>query len=464
MGEFYKREETEDGKVVWKCSLCDYTTDPTDPSDVDGLKSQRGKVMLHHNPDSETRCPKRDWTKPTPLEEGIYRRKSDPTEILKGILSKHPDIQNPQMEELLSWADLQGGLLPGEVSHLLSNMKNVSKQTANIIGQKYGIALEKAARGGEADIQMFLTGAGQRPPIQPGGVGMGITPPYQQPAPQQMYYQPVPQQAHYPQWPQTQQWGPPLQQYQPQAPPREAITTEDIRKMIKESTEEREKESRLDTMEKNMQSLTNAVQGLARVVQEGGGGAKDDVIHVTEPVRDTDGNILVDKNGAPITRTVTGPASRVVSIEDPTAKMLNQLTLFERIKGKELTTDDIRKIVEEKMPVGTEDAKIKELMDKMDKMKEEMSAKERQKMEDEIKEMKDDIRGMRSQGAGGEYKTDEMRVLGQSMGRLADIIEGKKPLETAARVLFPPPAEGVEPEARGALEKALEESGYVKEE
>ncbi|MBW2675815.1 MAG: hypothetical protein JRD89_20810, partial [Deltaproteobacteria bacterium] len=213
-----------------------------------------------------------------------------------------------------------------------------------------------------------------------------------------------------------------------------------------------------------IESLNNSIQNMVKSIKGGGGAPQEETVQVTEPVRDDEGNVIVDANGNPIMRTITGPASKITSMEDPTTKLLNQLTLFEKIRGKEMTPDDIKAAVKEMMPASTEDAKIKELTDKIEKMKEEMSAKERQKLEDEIKELKNDIRSMRSQGAVGEYKTDEMRILGTSVNRLADIIETRKPVETAVGALIPPEEGKVEPQAKGALEKALEESGYVIEE
>lgn len=435
MGKHFSRITKEDSTEVWKCNYCGFECE------------DKIDMAHHHDPRRKDKCTERKFgakeTEGGEKKGPLYKAKADQNDILKGILMKHPSITQEQMDEVMSWTDLKGPLHPFELTHLLSNMEKIPKTTANIIGQKYGVALNKAALEGEAEIQMFLSQAPRLSPTQPFGFG-----------PMQPYQQPTSPQTYQP-W-QSQQWTQPQQQ---------AITTEDVRKMIKEVTDEKVKEDKLDAMEKNVQSLTNAVHTLTETVQEGGGvSQEEDVIKITEPIRDDKGNIIVDANGNPITRTIAGPASKITSMEDPATKLLNQLTLFEKIRGKEMTTDDIKAAVKEMMPASTEDAKVKELTEKVEKLKEEMSTKERARLEDEIKELKADVKTVRGSLAAGEYKSDEMRLLGTSVSRLADIAEGRKPLETAAGVLIPPAEGGAEPRTKGALAKMLEGSGYVVEE
>ena len=89
---------------------------------------------------------------PQPEKEGIVKKGMEAKSILEQILDAHPDISDAAKKEVLSMADLQP-LNPQLVAWCLSQLKGVSKETANYVSNKFALALQKAqaeALGGQA--------------------------------------------------------------------------------------------------------------------------------------------------------------------------------------------------------------------------------------------------------------------------------------------------------------------------
>lgn len=170
-----------------------------------------------------------------PARPGVYKGEPNAMGILRDILEKHPDIGEPIKEEILDWARLRGLLDPQTVAYLLGQMKGVSSHTANIIAQKYALALQNAQIEGRSGGQVQII-----PPLQP----------------QQPQFQ-VPGQGYPPQpTPYVQSAYPPYQSpVQPQlgGVTREEISvmmsrtrddfTKAVHEMLKEDKTEREKET-----------------------------------------------------------------------------------------------------------------------------------------------------------------------------------------------------------------------------
>jgi hypothetical protein len=98
-----------------------------------------------------------------------YKQAMEPTLILNKILDTYPGLDKTLIAEIMDWVELKGTLHPMEVSHLLSNMAGVPKGAADIIPQKYQLAMAKAAQEGQAEVQMALATWGG----QMGGQGRG---------------------------------------------------------------------------------------------------------------------------------------------------------------------------------------------------------------------------------------------------------------------------------------------------
>lgn len=111
----------------------------------------------------------------TPQKENVYKQMPEPASILYRVLSEFPGIPGEVVDEVMSWVEYKGPLHPMEVSHLLSQMANVPKGAANIIPQKYQLAMQRAAQLGSSDVQMALSGWSQFGQQQGMGFG-GISP------------------------------------------------------------------------------------------------------------------------------------------------------------------------------------------------------------------------------------------------------------------------------------------------
>lgn len=131
-----------------------------------------------------------DQGEPKGEPKSVYRSMPEPSNILKKILESYPGMKEGVVKEIMSWAEMKGILHPMEVGMLLKGMADVPKGAAEIIPQKYTLALNKAATEGQAEIQMLLSGWGTSPGLGqagadrilfgrtggPGGFGPDMTP------------------------------------------------------------------------------------------------------------------------------------------------------------------------------------------------------------------------------------------------------------------------------------------------
>lgn len=91
-----------------------------------------------------------------PGSRNVYRQSPEPSNILQRILESYPGLDKAVVAEIMNWVELEGSLHPMQVRHLLTQMAGVPKGAADIIPQKYTLALRKAAAEGEAEVQMTL--------------------------------------------------------------------------------------------------------------------------------------------------------------------------------------------------------------------------------------------------------------------------------------------------------------------
>lgn len=199
---------------------------------------------------------------PTPPGEkpSIYKGELDSTAILRGILESHPDISNDVMNEILSWANYQP-LTPQSVAYLLTNMKGVASQTANIVAQKYSLALQRAqleAMPGQMQILPQVLPQQQQQLMGPGQGFASRYPLMQTPQQQQPgVIQPQPfvqlqQPTGYPQiiaQPQFQQPG---------------VTKEDVKQMLKENREATEKETTLSVIKESQEQTRKLLEKIEK--------------------------------------------------------------------------------------------------------------------------------------------------------------------------------------------------------
>ena len=114
-------------------------------------------------------------------KESIYKGEVDENEVLRGILEQHPDIPGKVVEEIMSYAQF-GPIPPYLVTALLGSMKDVKRQTAELTGYKYQMALSQVKRESPPTFPMFIMGVQQQ-------AGAALPLPYPQQFGQTMYDQ-----------------------------------------------------------------------------------------------------------------------------------------------------------------------------------------------------------------------------------------------------------------------------------
>ncbi len=110
---------------------------PTEEPAVEPREEQR-KETAEKTQEETTEKPPNKTTK-----ESIYEEESDPNKILRELLEKNPDIKQAHVEEVMDWAHYSGQLTPGDVVQILTSMKGVNTNLAQILGRKYLLALSK---------------------------------------------------------------------------------------------------------------------------------------------------------------------------------------------------------------------------------------------------------------------------------------------------------------------------------
>ena len=145
---------------------------------VEKKKASPSKETQVKAPDKEKETSvqeERAETAPTP---SVYKTTTDPSSILVEILNTYPSLNPAISKEIMSWVEYKGTLHPAEVQHLLTQMAGVPKGAAEIISQKYQLAMNKAAQDGNATVQMTMAGwqvaqpGGLQTPGMPGMMGM----------------------------------------------------------------------------------------------------------------------------------------------------------------------------------------------------------------------------------------------------------------------------------------------------
>jgi hypothetical protein len=281
-------------------------------------------------------------------------------------------------------------------------------------------------------------------------------PTYQQPLyPQSPQQQPTYQYPAYPTAPQAPQYpqvGPTLTPPQPQyIPPPTTAPERYIDERIR-SLEER---------------LTRLVEERLKTKEEG-------FIEIEEPVRDKDGNCILDESGRAIVKKMKVPASQAAlytKTEDAELKALEKLRMYKEIfagkwgealqgpaitkedikatimevleeKERKLTPEQVVELVEQKLtekltkPEEPEElkalrAELAENKKKLDELKETLTQKEKEALENRIQSLESEIRRVEAAAAGRVvegYRADEYRLIGQGLEKLASVAEKKEPV------------------------------------
>lgn len=366
----------------------------------------------------------------------LYKTEPDANAILEEILETHPDIHEKVKNEVMDWARRRGSLDPGFVAWVLSNMRTVSATTANIVSQKYAFALQKAQMEGQVKVPYpFYSPVPSQQWTTPFiGPGMGTPQGY----PPQAFQPP---QGFYPQQPTLPPGGRPPY-YTPQFP---YGPQQDVSKIVTEKVDEVKKH--LDQKLEEMKP------------------PEERYIYIEEPLRNTEGKIIVDEKGKAFVKRLRIPASQAGQYAmggDPEARVLQKLESYKKLFKEDITLEKVRAVVKEEAGEKSKEPPItKEDVEKSAvKAAETVLAKKAEEDKDERRhqEVIDAITRSRGSEVVKGYTSDSYRFLGQSMEHLATVIEKKEPIKViikGARDMLsegPPPKE-VEKGAKEGIEK-----------
>jgi len=387
--------------------------------------------------------------------EGVYKTEPDVNAILEEILKTHPDIPPKVKDEVMDWAKRRGSLDPGFVAWLLSSMRGISSTTANIVSQKYALAVQKAQSEGKIQLPMgfpmWPAAPGQSPLGYPQGSLYQQPQGFQQPS-FQPGFQPPPGQQTQP--PAGQQFSQPYGGYGYPPPPQ---PQQDIRSMIREEfrlLEERKKEP-----------------------------VSEQFVDIYEPVKNEEGQVIVNDEGQPImkhTRIPASQASQFAPKEDVEERVLKKMKTYKELFGSELTESKIREIVRQEAPqpiaqpvekpITIED--VKKVADESALTAAQHVQEMHEKKNEEERRHKEVIAAIQQQGSARAvegYKEDSFRIMGQGMSEVAKIAGDRKPIEViikeGGRIFFPsPPGEKqVEAGAGEGIFARLRNRGWVTE-
>lgn len=376
--------------------------------------------------------------------QGVYKTEPDVNAILEEILNTHPDVPAKVKDEVMDWAKRRGSLDPGFVAWLLSSMRGVSSTTANVVSQKYALALQRAQQEGKIQLPAgglwWTMAPGQPPQSYP-----QVFPPPQQQGPQTQQNPPGPQFSQPPGY--GYGYGYPQQGQQ-----------QDVRSIFRE-------EFRLMEERKSKEP------------------SSEQFVDIYEPVKNEEGQVIVDEDNHPVMRHMRVPVSQAGQFapkEDMEAKFLRKMKEYKDLFGskEELTTEKIRAIMREEAPqsqpekpITPEDVQRVASEAVTAAVKQVRDEHEKEKKEDErFKRLEDTVRSTASAKTVEGYKEDSFRILGQGLHEVADTAKDRKPVEIiikeGGRILFPGGASGekiVEPGAGEGILQRLRNRGWVAE-
>jgi hypothetical protein len=206
-------------------------------------------------------------------------------------------------------------------------------------------------------------------------------------------------------------------------------------------------------------------------------------VDIEEPVRDSDGKVIIGPDDRPITKRMRVPASQAAQLvspkEDVEMKVLEKLKTYKELFGpkEELTETKIRAIIREEAPQPTAPEKPITLEDVQKASSEAAQTAVTQVLEAHEKEDKEEarfrrleetIRSTASAKAVEGYKEDTYRIIGQGLQEAAGVVRERKPVEVIIReggplILGGKPGKEVEAGAGEGLIDRLKKRGWVVE-
>lgn len=335
-----------------------------------------------------------------PTPEAIYRGELDATAMLTNILETHPDVSEAVKNEVLSWAQYQP-LNPQTVAWLLSQLKGISNQTANVVSQKYALALQKAQIEARPGIQ---------PPIAP------LLQPQQ--APFQFPFTGYPPQQQFPQQVLGQPQAPPpvSPPYQPHQP-----RPERSYKLVVDGQE-------IETDEKGFMAWKTYLDERGKGEKPPSALTKDDIEEMMDKTKTELAGALMEKlerdKAEREKETLSSMFAKSTERQDRLLEKIEKGELFPNAQPPTqpavppITKEDIAKAIE-----GSSKATMENILKFIEaKSKEDADEKRHSELLSAIRS------GVASQPVSG-YKDDAYRFLGQGISAAAGAIERKTPMK-----------------------------------
>jgi len=481
--------------------------------DIGRIKGSISRSLKKRKAKKEAKAPKEP---PTP-----YKGPVDATVVLRQILARHPDIPPKVVEEVLSWAEY-GPIHPTQLVYLLQSMRGIQSTTANIVAQKYSLALQKAQQEGKLQIPppMFS------PQFQQTQWGAPFPMSFQQPQPQMFPFQMQPLGRP----PSPVSPIAPMAQPSPSAPPSQYPPywqpPQDVRSVVKEQIDDMKKyvDVKFETLHPREDRYVEIREPLrtpeGRVIVDNEGKPivrtvktpvsqvgqypmyplgqptqdvssivkgeiedmkryvdtkletlrpREEYVEIREPLRTPEGKVIVDDEGNAVIRTVRTPVSQASQIAlggDPELRFLEKMKHYKDLFGKEeLTEEKIRSIIREGKGKPLEELPaVKELKERLEENKKAYEALKKRMEAEERKRLEDTIKDLRSKidalatRPSGEYKEDEYRLLSDALSNLAGVLKEKKPAEAVREILVPPGVTSAKPPSEKA---GVQERGGV---
>jgi hypothetical protein len=367
--------------------------------------------------------------KPTPEsgkpKESPYLTEQEPSSILREILSKHPGISDKVAAEVMEWAELYETLQPTQLPYILTSM-GVKHQTASLITQKYFVALQRANQAMTPYSGMGMMPA-LFPPSNPQMPGMMFPNIPQQPQIQQPQYVMTPMGPMLA--PQTQR----RYNGEDDGLEKKYATKEYLQTMI----ENIRKKSEMDELKSEFKELRDYITRSGGRGQDNAPPGGMGYIEERVPI-DEKGNI-VHPNQAVSVRYVRRPVQSGTYATGPDQVITQKLAELEK-KFTDTQFDALRKEIEDLKRPREDGPYAKEMKQKLDASLQKVDALS-EKLDEQEKEQLygaiDDLRRKLDNVSQGEYKEDTMRIIGNGVNKLADVMERKAPLQTLGDIFFP---------------------------
>lgn len=394
-------------------------------------------------------------------EEGVFIRPRNPEEVLEAVLL---DFNlNPEFVDLMKRRSRNlGGIHPTDLRNYLKTLKSGIKtpQEADFIADEYYLALQREeAKARELGISIAY-------PLYSSGHGATQPSPYPAkvpvPAPDIDYQ---PKTVRYPPF---DRYGDMYDRYSGtyQRGYEQGLTKQEIETMMRtllfEKTQTEEMNRLRQQQEALIQSLSNFKSEVAESIKSvAESGKRSEVDELRMEIRE-------QYRG--LTDVMTKLIDKIAEIGKPKDENVITTDKLEKLLAKkELEAEKARAEAERKAIETKAEMERKLLEERFNRLEEQQKERnEAEKLVNELKEyidelFKDRMKEISGSTKSGEYKTDEFRLVAQSVDRLASALEENKPVKEVKELVKEMIRSGEKKEVPEELKKKIEEtaSGVV---